>query len=424
MAETILVIGLIVFLAHVFVGVFRKTRVPDVLWLTLLGLILGPITHEVPPESFGKVGSVISTIALVLILFESGMTLDPLVIPRIWRPVLSLTLSTLAATMGLTVAVGVYWLKLDPLLAAMLGAVLGGTSAAVVIALVKSIEMKNPAGTVLILESALGDVLTIILLLGLVEAAKTGGLKPFRMGGSIIASLVCAAIIGVIGGTVWLTIMNAVRSFPNTAFTTLALAFVLYGLTDMMGFSGAVAVLMLGATLTNHDLMGIRKLPFLRGREFGALAHFDHEFLNELLFLLKVFFFIYLGVSIRFAEQWLALAALALIAMVYVARIFAVKLVTSSTRIDWPEAGLMSLLAPKGLVSAVLASIPVAAGIPGAERARDFAYLAVIISILMTAVMIPLVERKPLNMLYQRIYGAKAPAEVIGTAPRNTSSLS
>jgi NhaP-type Na+/H+ or K+/H+ antiporter len=208
--------------------------------------------------------------------------------------------------------------------------------------------------------------------------------------------------------------MNAVRSFPNTAFTTLALAFVLYGLTDIMGFSGAVAVLMFGATLTNHDLMGIRKLPFLTGREFGVLAHFDHEFLNELLFLLKVFFFIYLGVSIRFAEGWLALAALALITVVYIARMFIVKLVTSSAHIDWPEAGLMSLLAPKGLVSAVLASIPVAAGIPGAERARDFAYFAVIISILITAVLIPLVERKPMNKFYQRLYGAKLRASATG----------
>ncbi|HTS63613.1 MAG TPA: cation:proton antiporter [Candidatus Acidoferrales bacterium] len=405
MAETILVIGLIIFLAHFFVALFRKTRVPDVLWLTLLGLLLGPITHEVAPESFGKAGSVISTIALVLILFESGMTLDPLVIPSIWRPVLRLTLSTLIVTIGLTMVVGVFWLKLDPMLAAMLGSVLGGTSAAVVIALVKSIGMKDPPGTILILESALGDVLTIILLLGLLDAAKTGALNPVHLAGSIIASLLCAGIIGVLGGAVWLSIMNRVRSFPNTAFTTLALAFVLYGLTDTMGFSGAVAALAFGATLTNHDLLGIRKLPLLRGREFGVLAHFDHEFLNEMLFLLKVFFFIYLGISIRFAEGWLALAAFVLILLVYVARIFTVKLVTRLVDIEWPEAGLMSVLAPKGLVSAVLASIPVARGIEGAERARDFAYLAVIVSILMTAILIPLVERNPVNQFYQRLYG-------------------
>jgi NhaP-type Na+/H+ and K+/H+ antiporter len=74
----------------------------------------------------------------------------------------------------------------------------------------------------------------------------------------------------------------------------------------------------------------------------------------------------------------------------------------------------MSVLAPKGLVSAVLASIPVAAGIQGAERARDFAYFAVIISILITAVLIPLVERKPMNTFYQRFYRAKLRASAIG----------
>ena len=188
MAETVLFIGLIIFLAHLFVALFRKTRVPDVLWLTLLGLLLGPITHEVAPESFGKAGNVISTIALVLILFESGMTLDPLVVPRIWRPVVLLTVTTLVVTMGLTVVVGVYWLKLGPLLAAMLGSILGGTSAAVVIALVKSIPMKDPAGTVLILESALGDVLTIILLLGLLDSAKTGAHDPLPQAASRLST--------------------------------------------------------------------------------------------------------------------------------------------------------------------------------------------------------------------------------------------
>lgn len=410
MAESILFIGLIVFLAHYFVALFQKTRVPDVLLLTLLGLILGPVTHEVSPEAFGKAGGVISTIALVLILFESGVTIDPAVLPKIWSATLRLSMSTLAATFAIVMVVGVYWLQLPPMTAAMMAAALGGTSAAVVIALVKSMKMRDPGGTILILESALGDVLTIILLLGLMESARSGQLEPAKMIGSIIASLLCAGLIGVIGGVIWLTLMNAVRSAPNTAFTTLAFTFVLYGLTDILGFSGAIAALAFGATLTNHQLMGLQRIPFLRGRKFGELAHFDHAFLNELLFLLKVFFFIYLGVSIRFTEVWLALVALGTVGAVYLVRLLTVRLISDSGGIEWQEASLMSTLAPKGLVSAVLVSIPVVANIPGAERARDFTYFVVVLSIVITAILIPLTTARPFCGLYQRLYGGVASA--------------
>ncbi|MFN7935761.1 MAG: cation:proton antiporter [Bryobacteraceae bacterium] len=403
MAETILFIGLIVFLAHYFVALFQKTRVPDVLLLTLLGLILGPITHEVTPEAFGKAGGVISTIALVLILFESGVTLDPTVLPRVWSSTLRLTLSTMVITFAIVLAVGIYALQLPPLTAAMMAAALGGTSAAVVIALVKSMKMSDPGGTILILESALGDVLTIILLLGLMESARSGQLEPAKIIGSIFASLLCAGLIGVAGGIAWLTLMNTVRSAPNTAFTTLAFVFVLYGLTDILGFSGAIAALAFGATLSNHPRMGLDRIPFLRGRKLGELAHFDHVFLNELLFLLKVFFFIYLGVSIRFTEVWLALVALGAVAAIYLVRLFTVRLISARSAIPWQDASLMSTLAPKGLVSAVLVSIPVAANIAGAERARDFTYFVVVISIIVTAVLIPLTTG-PFSGLYRRLY--------------------
>lgn len=413
MAESILFIGLIVFLAHYFVALFQRTRVPDVLLLTLLGLILGPVTHEVSPEAFGKAGGVISTIALVLILFESGVTLDPAVLPKIWSATLRLSLTTLVATFAIVMTVGVYWLHLPMMTAAMTAAALGGTSAAVVIALVKSIKMRDPGGTMLILESALGDVLTIILLLALMESARSGQLSPAKLVGSVFASLLCAGLIGVIGGVIWLTLMNAVRSAPNTAFTTLAFVFVLYGLTDILGFSGAIAALAFGATMSNHQNMGLQRLPFLSGRKFGELAHFDHEFLNELLFLLKVFFFIYLGVSIRFTEVWLALVGLGTVLVIYVVRLGTVRLVSGSGGIEWHEASLMSTLAPKGLVSAVLASIPVTAGIAGAERARDFTYFVVVISIVVTAVLIPLTSTRGVSGFYKRLYGGKVEGAVL-----------
>ena len=68
MSITILAIGLMVFFAHFLSLQFRKTSIPDVLVLMLLGILLGPLLGIVTPQDFGKVGSLIATIALVVIL--------------------------------------------------------------------------------------------------------------------------------------------------------------------------------------------------------------------------------------------------------------------------------------------------------------------------------------------------------------------
>lgn len=403
MAEIVLVIGLLVFLAHFFTALFRRTRVPDVLLLLLLGVLLGPVAGWVKPSDFGQTGGVVSMFALIVILFESGIDLRPQVILRTWRPTLGLTLLTFAVTIGCAYLAGVHLLGLTPMLAWILGATVGGTSAAVVIALVKSLKMADPGGTVLIMESALGDVLCIVILLGLVEAAALGSLHAGKMIGSIFASLVCAGIIGMIGGFVWLAVLNTVRQFPNSTFTTLAFLFILFGVSDMLGFSGAIAALAFGATLTNH-----RQMDFLHQRklELGAIRESDVDFFMEILFLLKTFFFIYMGVSIRFTDLRLIAIAAVFTLAVFLLRIPIVRIVFPRGSVDWKDSALMTFMVPKGLVSAVLASIPVERGLPGAEVIRDFTYMVVLLSVCLTAVLIPLSHTPLLAPFYRRIFGS------------------
>ena len=76
MSTTILIIGLMVFFAHFLSLQFRKTNIPDVLVLMLVGILIGPVLGITTPEDFGKIGSLIATIALVVILFEGGTTLN------------------------------------------------------------------------------------------------------------------------------------------------------------------------------------------------------------------------------------------------------------------------------------------------------------------------------------------------------------
>jgi potassium/hydrogen antiporter len=75
MSIIILSIGAMIFLSHFLSLLFKKTNVPDVLVLMVVGLLLGPVMGWVNAADFGKVGPVIATIALVVILFEGGTSL-------------------------------------------------------------------------------------------------------------------------------------------------------------------------------------------------------------------------------------------------------------------------------------------------------------------------------------------------------------
>ncbi len=68
-ALIIAVVGGLIFLAHLFLHIFNRTRVPDVLLLIVVGIILGPASNLVPIESFGLVGPILVTVTLVVILF-------------------------------------------------------------------------------------------------------------------------------------------------------------------------------------------------------------------------------------------------------------------------------------------------------------------------------------------------------------------
>ncbi|MEZ5351678.1 MAG: cation:proton antiporter [Bryobacteraceae bacterium] len=389
-----------IFLAHFFTALFQRTHIPDVLLLTLLGLLLGPITHVIAPEDLGHVGGLMSTMALVIILFESGISLKPDVFMRALRPTVKLTLSTFFVTAVAGFVVGKYVLGTSTMMALMTGCILAGTSAAVVIALVKSLKFGEPLSTVLVMESALGDVLMIVLLIGLMQGAVSGEVHAGRIVGSVFASLLSAGLIGVVGGLAWLLVLNEVRQFPNTAFTTLAYVMILYGVSDLLGFSGGIAALAFGATLINYELLPLARFEIFQQRKLGRIDQTDVSFFNEILFLLKTFFFVYLGVSIRFEDWQMALYALAFTLSIYLARLLLVRLTVYQENAGWLDLGMASVMVPKGLVSAVLASMPVERNLPGATLVREFTYMVVLISILLTAVLIPLMQRSPVRNFY------------------------
>ena len=402
MSITILAIGLMVFFAHFLSLQFRKTNIPDVLVLMLLGILLGPVLGIVTPADFGKIGSVIATIALVVILFESGTSLNLGVLGKSLATTGVLSLVCFVLTAAIVALVGVAALQLEWLPAILLGVTLGGTSSAVVIPMVEALRLAEKPATVLVLESALTDVLCIVGVFALLQIYTQGGVEPGRLVGGVLAALVFATIIGVLGGIGWLLVLGKVRDFPNTISSTLAYVFIVYGVTEQLGFSGAIAALALGITMTNFEEFGLTRIQSLSSKSIVPLNEMDRVFYRESVFLLKTYFFVYLGISIHFGAAHLALAAIAMTVLVFTMRTGLTRLVYRDAGYNLRDSALTSMMAPKGLAAAVLAGLPLQYGVAGGEIIRDTTYMVVLVSIALCALLVTLYPLPGVQKIYSR----------------------
>jgi cell volume regulation protein A len=409
MSTTILIIGLMLFFAHFLSVQFRVTNIPDVLILMLVGIVIGPLLGIVTPADFGKIGSLIATIALVLILFEGGTTLNLDVLGKSLGTTGLLALVSFVLTTAIIATIGFYTLRLELLPAILLGVSLGNTSSSVVIPMVNSLRMENKPATVLVLESALTDVLSIVGVFALLQIHTEGGFEPGRLIGGVLASLFFAAVIGVLGGIGWLSVLGKVRGFPNTISSTLAYVFIVYGLTEILHFSGAIAALALGISLTNFQKFKLYRIPNV-DKNIVALNETDLAFYREAVFLLKTYFFVYLGISIHFSEALLAVTATSMVLMVYALRLVLTRLIFRDESYSLRDTAITSMMAPKGLASAVLATLPLEYGVAGGEVIRDTTYMVVLFSITLTALLVIIYHNGFVERLYARTLNKPLPA--------------
>ncbi|HEY1947865.1 MAG TPA: cation:proton antiporter, partial [Bryobacteraceae bacterium] len=321
-ATNILVVGALIFGAHAFTGIFSRTRIPDVLLLTIIGIVLGPVLHLVTPANFGMIGPVFAAVTLIIILFEAGLSLDLDILRGAIRPTLALTAINFAITMaGIGVAAH-FLLGMEYRLTLLLGAIVASTSPAVIVPLTKAMDVTPSTKTILFLESALSDVLSIVVAIGFMDSFRLGKLHVTPMIGQIFATLILAGIAGLLAAFAWSALLRRVRGLENSIFTTPAFVFVLFGIVELFGFSGYVAAVVFGAVLGNMEVF--HGIPWMRRylpAEAITLDIQERNFMGEAVFLLKTFFFVYVGVSIKFTDLPLVYIGLALTALIFLVRI-------------------------------------------------------------------------------------------------------
>lgn len=399
MGTTFILIGLMIFMAHIFSMLFSKRRIPDVLFLMVIGIVLGPVLGLVTPERLGGgVGSVFSSLTLIFVLMDGGVDMRIDDLRKYWKGMVQVTLlSFVLTTMGVSL-VG-HYLGMEWPSAVLMGTMMGGTAGAIVIPLVKQMRLSEYARTVLIMESAISAVLAMVVSLAVMDSMCRQTVSVGSMVGDVAASITMALLVGLVSGIVWASMLDRVRKLQNSMFLTPAFVFVVYGMAEALGFSGPISALAFGLVLGNPEYFEVGFVRKTMGHRMLPLEEKEKSFIKELLFVLKTFFFIYIGVCIPFDSLQGMLYGLGVTAVVYVVRFVLLQVVgRENTRND---RRIVSMMVPKGLATAVLASMPEQINatmgyeaIPQATMIKNIAYAVIFFSILTTSVMVLLMRKE------------------------------
>jgi cell volume regulation protein A len=350
--------GLLV-LAFLANRLVRRTGIPDVLVLMATGVLLGPVLHLVEPSVFEGVTHGFGTLALILILFEAGLELD------LWESIRhfpgGFLLALLSYSMGviLIAIVAQHTLALPLRSALLVGAVLGGVSSSVSLPVLQQLGLRVNARATLVIEASLADILSVLAVEALVVMPAGGGGIFTGLVSGFFAEMAISLALGIAAGIGWSFLLPAISDQRFWQVLTFGAVLVLYAVTAAAGGGALFAVLVFGLTLTNVPEVRKRLAALPPSRAgFEAEPHVSLlAFHAELSFLVRTFFFVLMGIVVRFAafsRQWLAV--IGIFAAILVGRWLAVQ----ASRLSWRETHpwereLAFWLLPRGLITAVLA---------------------------------------------------------------------
>ena len=388
----IIIIGLSIlfFLGHALSWFFIKTKIPDLLILIIIGFILGPtVTGIIQPDiHLGQAGKVLSIITLIIILYEGGLHLSFKDLMESSLSALSLSLLTFCSITAITAVV---LFPVLPFMSAILvGVGIGSTSSAIVIPMVKPLSINKQTKTVLSLESAFTDVLTIVIFLGLLEYLTSENSSGGKFFISLSSTPIVSVGIGVLAGIVW-AFLRKKTEISRMPFAGEAGALLTYGILEFLSLNGAIGVLSLGFTLANINLLPSSLKALLEDKPVSTN---ELTILSAVTFLLRTFFFLYLGMLIQIKGVSSVLWAICLTALIFTTRYFATRLVFKNKDFSRLDVVTATAMGPRGLACAVLATLPLQRGLEQGEWIQNLIFAIIPLSILTTSLFISLAEKE------------------------------
>jgi potassium/hydrogen antiporter len=389
----------LIFLGFLAELIFKKTNIPDVIFLIATGIIIGTVFQWVTPDSLGNAATLFTTFALIFLLFQGALNINFKTLLRSLPSTVRITIFGFVASVIIATALSLL-LGYSFLLSLLIGTILGGTSSVVVMPLVNNIKMKEEYKTVLKLESAISDVLCIVGAVAIIEIISTGNITLSSIFKTILSSFALAIIVGVIVGSVWIMLLKAFKNMANSYMLTIAVVIGLYAFVEspFVSASGAIAALSFGLMLGNskaflHNIKDRRNhFAKVRSTITSALSTQAKNFYAEISFFVKTFFFIYLGILMDFSNPIVFLYGALLTLGIYVLRAYIVKLIFRRRNLDDKDRTYLEIMAPKGLAAAVLTQVAVQHAVPAAESIVTLILSVILLSILLTSFLTFLTE--------------------------------
>ena len=400
----------IIFLGFIAEIIFKRTNIPDVLILICVGIFLSAGFGVVNGDTFGEGAKLFTTFALIFILFQGALSID---FKNLFSSVgKSAMLTIVSFFLTVLFVTPVAYLIFENILISMLvGMILGGTSSAVVIPLVNSLNISEKNKLVLTLESAISDVLVIVGALTILQIIQTGSIEASNIFQTLLTSFSLAIVVGVILGTFWIILLHKFDILAKTHVVTIGLVLGLYSFVEspFVDASGAIAALAFGLMLGNSKTIlsittGKNKKRILVTEDEpeskvirSVLSNNAKSFYNEISFFVKIFFFVYLGIMMDFTNLWIFVYGFIISMTIFLVRPYAVLAVYKKDKslTDFDRT-IMEIMIPKGLAAAVIAGIAVQSGYLGdsATNLVGIVLSVVLISIIITSITVFLTDKR------------------------------
>ncbi len=390
----------LIFLAGLaLASICQRLNLPRIIGMLVGGILLGPYALNMLDSSILGVSADLRQMALVIILIKAGLSLNLEDLKKVGRPAILMSFVPAVFEILAFVLIAPSVLHITQVEAAVMGAVLGAVSPAVVVPrMVQLMEEKYGTGKripqMILAGASLDDVFVIVLFSTFVSMAQGGGAQVMDFI-SIPVSIVLGILFGAGVGFVlaWFfeanhtrqrTIRNSVKVIIVLGISFLLLA-VENWLEGIIPLSGLLAIMSMALVLAMRSDPGVtRRLQDKYGKLWLAA---------------EIILFVLVGaaVDIRYTLQ-AGIGAVLMIAVGLLFRCAGVLLCMLGTNLNGKER-LYCMIAylPKATVQAAIGSVPLALGLPCGNIVLSVAVLSILITAPLGAIGMDLTYQKLLK---------------------------
>ena len=342
--------------------IYSKTKVPDVLFLVGFGFLVGPVLGIFDRDVFVSIAPLMGIVSICIIIFDSGLSLNF----RYWRgtfmkaAVLTIvTFITMTSLVGLAVNrfLPEYFSLLDGLL---LGTMVAGVSTMAVTRSLESFRENLPdlesTLRLLNLESNMCDPVRVVWGISVIKLLMTPAAPIRDTFRDIVYTLVIGALIGLVIGLAWSEVLDRLRGKPYNYIITVAAVFPTYLLAETIAEEGGgpIATFFFGMVLTNYQQV-TRWLGWDRRLkpDNGKIVEFN----EEISFVLKAYYFVYIGLIATLTKEYLMIS-MGVILLLFIVRYVVASGVGRAMGLTREEGVLSKMVFSLGTTTLVLSQLP------------------------------------------------------------------